>query len=156
MLPRRLPAFACAAAILFPLALAGCGNGDDVGDPQRFCGEVEENAELLTGPNLAEADDQEAAVDALIGEYRRIGQYAPLAIEQEWETLVAAYEAADDTISGDVESEQAALEAIFRAEQSAVAVSDWLRDNCAVDIGPVATIVAEVTTTVGPATTDAP
>jgi hypothetical protein len=141
---------ACVAAV----ALAGC-NGDS-GDPERFCGEVGENAALLTSPNLAAADDQEAAIDALIGEYRRIGQYAPLAIEQEWETLVAAYEAADDMIAGDVESEEAALEAIFRAEKSAVAVADWLRENCTVDIGPVVTIVPQVTTTIDPTTTDTP
>ena len=155
MLPRRLPVLTCAAAVLFPLATAACGGGD-AGDPERFCGEVQENAQLLTAPNLAEADDPEAAVDDLLDEYRRIGQYAPLAIEAEWETLVAAYELADDMVAGDPESEQAALEAIFRAEKSAVAVADWLRENCGVDIGPVVTIVPEVSTTVDPTTTEAP
>jgi predicted 3-demethylubiquinone-9 3-methyltransferase (glyoxalase superfamily) len=147
---------ACAAAVLSSIAVTACSDDGDAGDPERFCGEVQENAEILTAPNIAAADDPEQAIDALLAEYRRIGEFAPLAIEAEWNQLVTAYEAADEMIAGDVESEQAALEAIFRAEEAAVAVAGWLRDNCGVDIGPVATIGGEPTTTADPATTDAP
>ena len=93
--------------------------------------------------------------EELIEEYQRIGQYAPLAVEAEWKQLVEAYESAAEVDSDDPLSEQEALEAIFRAEGAAVAVADWLRTNCAVEIGPLATIVgAGVTTTVDPATTE--
>ena len=33
-----------------------------------------------------------------------------------------------------------ALAAAYQSEASAVAVAEWLRDNCAVDIGPLGTI----------------
>ena len=34
-----------------------------------------------------------------------------------------------------------ALAAAYQSESAAVAVSDWLQANCAVDIGPLTTIV---------------
>jgi len=46
-------------------------------------------------------------------------------------------------VPGDPESEQSALAAIFSTEKSAAAIDSWLETNCAVDIGPVFTIVAQ-------------
>ena len=42
---------------------------------------------------------------------------------------------------GDAESEQVAVSAIYPAEASAAKVDTWLKANCAVDIGPVVTLV---------------
>ena len=159
MAPRHTPFRACVAiAVALGIGVAGCGGDDDsAGDPERFCGEVKENKKLLTQPAISEAEDPEAAIDSLLAEYRRIGEYAPLAIEQEWEQLIAAYEMADQVIPGDEQSEQEAVAAIFRAEKAAVAISDWLKENCRVGLGRVETIVVEATTTtVDPATTEAP
>lgn len=146
------------AAVVTLVALAACGGDDDAGDAERFCGEIAENGEALTNPEITGAANPEAEIDALLAEYRRIGEFAPLAIETEWDQLVAAYAAADQVITGDPQSEQEALEAIFRAEQAAVKISDWLRTNCAVEIGPLATIVgSQITTTpLDPATTEPP
>ncbi|MEM8621265.1 MAG: hypothetical protein AAGF73_16220 [Actinomycetota bacterium] len=126
---------------VFAVAMtSGCSllddNGDS-GDAARFCGEVAANSTALTQPNVQTTTDIEALLDL----YREVGTFAPLAIEAEWDQLIEAYELASAVIPGDEQSEQAALAAIYSSESAAAAVDQWLVDNCAVDIGPVATIV---------------
>ena len=116
----------------------GCRvRGDSGGNAERFCGEVDANKAALTNPDLTYADDIEPLLDL----YREIGDLAPLAVEDDWNQLVAAYETASTVVPGDQASEQEALAAIYSSEESAAAVDQWLRANCAVDIGPVFTIV---------------
>lgn len=117
-------------------AAAGCG-GESGGNAERFCGEVAANKDALTNPVLTYADDIEPLLDL----YREIGDLAPLAVEDDWNQLVAAYETASTVVPGEPASEQEALAAIYSSEESAAAVDQWLRANCAVDIGPVFTIV---------------
>jgi hypothetical protein len=117
-------------------ALAACG-GDEGGNAERFCGEVAANSDALTTPQLAYVDDIEPVLDL----YREIGDLAPLAVEDDWNQLLVAYETASTVVPGDQASEQEALAAIYSSEESAVAIDRWLRANCGVEIGPVATIV---------------
>ncbi len=125
-----------AVAVAVGAALSACG-GDEAPSAERFCGEVAANKEALTNPRLEYAEDIEPVLDL----YREIGQLAPLGIDAEWKQLVAAYESASTVVPGDTASEQAALAAIYSSEKSAAAIGTWLRANCAVDIGPVFTIV---------------
>ena len=129
---------------------AGCGN-DEAPSAERFCGEVAENTEALISPQLTAPAD----IEILLELYREIGDLAPLGVEDDWNQLVSAYETASTVVIGDQESEQAALTAIYSSEQSAARVEAWLLANCAVDIGPVFTIVPQgpVTITVPPAAT---
>ena len=83
-----------------------------------------------------------AEIAPLLELYREIGELAPLAIEEEWAQLVLNYETASTVVPGDDASIQAAAAQAYQSEQSAAAVKRWLIDNCALDIGPVATIVA--------------
>ena len=133
---RRIAVGAGLAAAV--LAVAACGD-DDGGSAERFCGEVAANRDALTNPQLEFSDDIEPLLDL----YREIGELAPLAIQQEWNQLVAAYETAGEVVPGDSDSEQEALAAIYSSEQAAAAVERWLMENCAVDIGPVFTIVEQ-------------
>ncbi|HYN31444.1 MAG TPA: hypothetical protein VES40_02365 [Ilumatobacteraceae bacterium] len=135
-----------AVALVVVAAAAGCGD-DSGGDAERFCGEVAANKDALTNPVLTYADDIEPLLDL----YRKIGSLAPLAVEGDWNQIVAAYETASTVVPGEQASEQEALAAIYSSEESAAAVDQWLRANCAVDIGPVFTIVPHT-----PATTPAP
>ncbi len=136
------------AALTLAAALVGCGNEDP--SAERFCGEVAANRDALTDPQLVYTDD----VDALLDLYRDIGALAPLGVEDDWNQIVTAYETASTVVIGDQESEQQALTAIYSSEQSAAQVEAWLMANCAVDIGPVFTIVAQspATATTAPAT----
>ncbi|MEO1057138.1 MAG: hypothetical protein AAFY28_09520 [Actinomycetota bacterium] len=140
-MPRRTIAPVVPALLVCVLG-AGCGlldDDDDAGDAARFCGEVAANSGALTQPNIQTTTD----IDALLELYREIGTFAPLAIEAEWDQLVEAYETASAVIPGDEQSEQAAIAAILSSESAAAAVDRWLMENCAVDIGPVATIVPQ-------------
>jgi len=133
----RLPA--CAFLVAATAASLGACADDDAGNAERFCGEVQLNTDRLTQPDLQFSGDIEPLLDL----YRDIGELAPLAIEPDWDQLVTAYETASTVVPGDPESEQIALASIFSTEKSAAAVDRWLEANCAVDIGPVFTIVAQ-------------
>jgi hypothetical protein len=124
-------------AVVITVTATGCGNDEPGGDAMRFCGEIEVNQEALFAPELESAAD----VDAVIELYREIGQLAPLAVEPDWDQLIVNYETAGDVIAGDEDSLQAATVEAYQSEKSAAAVQQWLIDNCALDIGPVATIV---------------
>ena len=148
---RRSPARSAAASAILSLALGAsvlaCG-GDEAPSAERFCGEVAANTEALTNPQLVYTDD----IDPLLELYRDIGTLAPLGVQPDWDQIVSAYETASTVLVGDEESEQAALTAVYSSEKSAAAVQTWLMANCAVDIGPVFTIVPQgpVTITVPP------
>lgn len=118
------------------LWLGACGGGESP-SAERFCGEIAANKDALTNPTLEFEDD----IGPLLELYRTIGKLAPLAVEGDWNQLVSAYETASTVVPGDEASEQEALAAIYSSERSAAAVDTWLRANCAVDIGPVFTIV---------------
>jgi hypothetical protein len=125
-----------AIGVVVAVVLAACG-GDDAPSAERFCGEVAANRDALTSPAISFDDDIAPVLDL----YRRIGDLAPLAVEEDWNQLVTAYETASTVTPGDAASEQDALAAIYASERSAVAVDRWLTANCGVDIGPVTTIV---------------
>jgi len=152
-LPRRsatLVAVALAAALT---SLAACG-GEEAPSAERFCGEVAANKDTLTNPQLVHTDD----IDPLLDLYRDVGALAPLGVQPDWDQIVSAYETASTVVVGDQESEQAALTAIYSSEKSAAAVETWLLANCAVDIGPVFTLVPQgpSTVTVPPSDTTPP
>ena len=150
---RRSTVLSLAAVAATVTSLSACG-GDDSPSAERFCGEVAANKEALTNPNLVYVDDIEPLLDL----YRSIGELAPLSVEADWDQIVSAYETASTVVVGDQESEQEALTAIYSSEKPAAAVETWLLENCAVDIGPVFTIVPQgpVVVTAPPADTTTP
>jgi len=117
--------------------LVACG--DEAPSAERFCGEVAANKDALTSPQLVYADD----IEPLLRLYRSIGALAPLGVEDDWNQIVSVYETASTVVVGDQESEQSALTAAYSSEKSAARVEAWLQANCAVDIGPVFTIVPQ-------------
>ncbi len=150
---RAITAVTTTAAVALLATLSVCGN-DEAPSAERFCGEVDANKEALTNPQIIYADD----IDPLLDLYRDIGALAPLGVQDDWNQVVSAYETASTVVIGDQESEQAALTAVYSSEQSAAAIEAWLISNCAVDIGPVFTIVPQgpVTITAPPIDTTAP
>lgn len=121
------------------IGLVGCGDDEPAGDAERFCGEIEVNQAELFRPEIASDTD----IAPLLELYRKIGELAPLAIEEDWDQLILTYETASTVVPGDVASVQAAAAQAYQSERSAAAVKQWLIDNCALDIGPVATIVPQ-------------
>jgi len=117
-------------------AVVACG-GEDGGDAERFCGEVQTNQRAIVEPALATLAD----VDATLQLYRDIGEVAPLEIAAEWDRLVVNIETASTVEPDDSDSLQRSIASAYATERSALAVRDWLRSHCDVDLGPVATIV---------------
>lgn len=138
---RRIAAAArVAAAVSLGSFIAACSSGDNAaGDAERFCGEIELHQGTLFAPDLSSA----AEIAPLVDLYREIAELAPLSIEAEWEQLVLNYETASTVVPGDEPSMQVAAAQAYQSEQSAAEVKKWLVDNCALDIGPVSTIVAQ-------------
>lgn len=128
-----------ALTVLAAATLAACGNSDAGGNAERFCGEIEANQSVLTNPGLSTSDQ----VGPLLDLYRDIGSFAPIAIEAEWQQLVVNYETASTVVPGDDASLQRAVATALQSEQAAAQVKTWLIDNCALDIGPVATIAPQ-------------
>ena len=129
---------ACACGVAL---LGACG--DQGGSTADFCADVRvHRGEILAVPPTA--DDIEAFVDL----HRDLGRAAPLAIEEEWNDLVVNYETASTVDPGDPESVQRTIETALRTERSVLAVQQWVAENCQVDLGPVATMQAQATTTV--------
>jgi hypothetical protein len=121
------------------LALAvGCG-GDDGPDAGRFCDEIRADTAAVVSPPLATPQDVEAAID----NYRRLGELAPAGVADDWDALVTNLETAATVVPDDPDSVQRAVAQAYATEQSAVAVGTWLRDRCAIDLGPITTIVPQ-------------
>ncbi len=126
------------AGMALVAALAGCNRA--AGDQARFCADVESNREaIVTAPATANE------IDDFIGLYKRIGESAPLAIDDQWDALIHNYETASTVEPGDPESVQRVVALALRTERSALAVRDWLLANCEVDIGEVATMAGSQT-----------
>jgi hypothetical protein len=134
---RPIRAVLAAALAVVTVLVAACGGGGSAGDAERFCGEVQANRRAIVRPRLRTVAD----VDTLLVLYRDLGELAPLAIEADWDALVLNYETASTVVPDDKASVQRVAARAYATERSAVAVHDWLLANCAVDIGPVATIV---------------
>ncbi len=137
-MPRPRPR---SVALLTAGAVAGIGLSA-CGGPTRsagdFCGELAANQAALVAPIATPAD-----IEATLALYRRLAEEAPLAIEEEWETLVVNLETADTVDPADPESVQRAANAAYATEEPAHAVAEWARTTCAVEIGPVGTVAPE-------------
>ena len=124
------------AGLVAALVLAGCGDDTVEPDADRFCTEVAANRASIVEPSLA----TELDITALVDLYRRLGDLAPLAVAEEWRTLVAVVESADALARGDADAVTSVVEAAYAAERAAVRVAEWVLAACGVDLGPVTTI----------------
>lgn len=135
--PRALHLVALLAPAVATLATAACGDDGPQRSAASFCGAVTTNQAALLDPPLR----TELDITATLGLYREVGRAAPLAIQREWDAIVLNLETASTVVPTDPESVQRAVARAYATEQSAVAVHDWLRDNCSIEFGPIGTIV---------------
>ena len=116
--------------------LTGCGGDTVEPNAARFCAEVSANRAAIVEPTLATELDITVTVDL----YRRLGELAPLAVAEEWRTLVAVVDSADAVTRGDADAVAGVVEDAYAAERAAVRVAEWVLASCGVDLGPVTTI----------------
>lgn len=150
--PNRLALVALASVTGAGALLAACGDDDgDGGATAAFCDAVAANQDALFNAPLATEED----VAAFVALYHEVGEQAPLAIEDDWDAMTALFETAGDYEPDTTEvTEQDVLTDVFSRQQSALAVGDWLSENCQITIvvGTVAPPVINVTGTQPPST----
>lgn len=117
-------------------ALTACGSDTPQPDAAQFCAEIAANRDAIVDPTLSTELDVAAIVDL----HRRLGDLAPLAVAEEWRTLLTVIEQADALARDDVDAVAPVVEAAYAAERAAVRVAEWVLASCGVDLGPVTTI----------------
>ena len=123
--PVRIRRWRLVAVVAAPSPSAAC---DDDGRRRRAVLRRRRRATSRRyGPIRRPTDD----VDDLIDLWRDVGDDAPLAIEAEWDAHADNLELAWTS-----DDQQEVVASTFAAERSAVAIADWLADNCGIDLGP--------------------
>lgn len=133
------------AAVAAAIAVLGACGDDKTGDAAAFCADLQADAPAIMNPQVT----TDAEIDAHLRTYRALAETVPLAIEEDWDVLLGAFEAANAVEPGDAEATEEARRAIYAAEPSALAVRDWVTVNCGFDlgaVGPIATVGAPTTT----------
>jgi hypothetical protein len=138
-------------AALLPLGAAACSDDAAQRSEANYCTQVGNHLADLNAPSLATGDDIERVVDA----WRAVAQSAPLAIEEEWNTMVANIETASTVDPNDADSMQLVADSARSSEPAANRVIAYTQQRCGALIGSVApTPTSPAPTATEVATTD--
>jgi len=138
-------------AALLPLGAAACSDDAAQRSEANYCTQVGNHLADLNAPSLATGDDIDRVVDA----WRAVAQSAPLAIEEEWNTMVANIETASTVDPSDADSMQLVADSARSSEPAANRVIAYTQQRCGALIGSVApTPTSPAPTATEVATTD--
>lgn len=138
-------------AALLPLGAAACSDDAAQRSEANYCTQVGNHLADLNAPSLATGDDIDRVVDA----WRAVAQSAPLAIEEEWNTMVANIETASTVDPNDADSMQLVADSARSSEPAANRVIAYTQQRCGALIGSVApTPTSPAPTATEVATTD--
>jgi hypothetical protein len=129
------------------LVLVSCGDEPLARSEGRYCTEVGDHLATLNSPVLGSEGD----VDAMLAEWRTVAGAAPIAIQSEWDTVLAAVETAVTVDANDPESVQRVADTARAGETAANTVIDYTFKKCNATIGDVTPVVTA--TTQAPGTT---
>ncbi len=121
-------------AALLPLGAAACSDDAAQRSEANYCTQVGNHLADLNAPSLATGDDIDRVVDA----WRAVAQSAPLAIEEEWNTMVANIETASTVDPNDADSMQLVADSARSSEPAANRVIAYTQQRCGALIGSVA------------------
>ena len=125
-----------AAIGLGSLLAAACGQPPER-SAERFCGELVARKDDIRA--LPTTPDE---VAALINLYSRMGEVAPLEVQQDWDDLSANLKTANTLKVGDAASLQKVADSAYATQRSAERVAAWALGTCGLDIGPVGGVAA--------------
>lgn len=94
-----------------------------------FCRQLALEVPAITQPTATQAE-----VSEMLDRYKRLGKVAPLAIEEDWQSLTELLAVASRTNPNDAESVQAVIDMSYATEKAAGAAAKWIRETCGVDI----------------------
>ncbi|HQZ36597.1 MAG TPA: hypothetical protein PK020_19365 [Ilumatobacteraceae bacterium] len=142
----RTTTFAAALLAVAFGAVSGCGGNPDQRSEANYCTQVGNHLTDLNSPNIAGDGD----VDRVLDSWRSVSRSAPIAVQAEWETMVANLETAITVDPGDPASMQLVADTARRSEPAANRVISYTQQRCGALIGSV----APTPTTVTPSTPD--
>jgi len=115
-------------SVLFSaLALVSCGGSERTGSA--FCAQLGKEI-----PAIAQQPTTVDQISAMVDRYERLLEKAPLSIEKDFAVLTDLLRAAEDVDPNKPDEVQTLADATYAANQSALAVRDWIKSTCAVDI----------------------
>ena len=130
---------AVAVLVISAVALAACAD-DQERSEGRYCTEVGNHLAALNTPPLTNS----AEVDDMLEAWRAVADAAPLAVQPEWDRLMAAMETASTVDPSDAEAMQRVADTARSNEPSANRIIDYTFTLCGVRIGegtPITTTV---------------
>jgi len=133
---RRLATIAFSVCIT-GTTLVSCGDPTPERDAAAFCEGLRTNRSAIVAGSIA----TELELSSTLEMYRQLDDLAPLAVSQEWSTLLNAIETANTVVPGDPDGIQRVAEAAYQSEAAALAIAEWAMASCDVDLGPVTTLV---------------
>lgn len=142
---------AVAVLVIAAVGLVACGD-DQERTEGRYCTEVGNHLAALNTPSLTDAADVEAMLDA----WRTVADAAPLAVQPEWDRLMAAMETASTVDPSDADAMQRIADTARSNEPSANKVIDYTATLCGVRIGEGKPVTTTVPPTTVPPSTVAP
>ena len=131
------------AAAGLPLCLVACGDDVDQRSEARYCTLVGNHLSDLNSPAIT----QDADIDRVLGSWRSVAESAPLAIEAEWDAMVANLETAVTVDPNDPASMQKVADTARSSEPAANRVIAYTQQKCGAVIGDVAPTPATAATT---------
>lgn len=108
------------------LMVAACSDNTRTGST--FCKRLQDELPGINQPMESQSD-----VRSMVSRYKRLLDVTPLTIEDDFRALVKLLELAADSNPNDPESLQEVADAAYAANTSALQVSEWVYDTCAVD-----------------------
>lgn len=117
--------------------MVACGDPTPERDAAAFCEGLRTNHSAIVAGSIA----SELELSSTLEMYRQLDDLAPLAVSQEWSTLLNAIETANTVVPGDPDGIQRVAEAAYQSEAAALAIAEWAMASCDVDLGPVTTLV---------------
>lgn len=128
-------------------AVSACGDGADQRSESNYCTQVGNHLTELNSPTIATDGD----IDRVVNAWRAVSKSAPLAVQAEWETMVANLETAITVVPNDTASMQLVADTARKSEPAANRVISYTQQRCGALIGNVAptpaTLLSQTTTT---------
>ncbi len=128
-------------------AVAACSSDAPPATDGQYCATVSANLEQLNAPAIVDS----AGIEATSTLYHSITSIAPLAVQEEWETMTSNIDVAATVDPNDPASLQRVADMARSSQHAATSISDYTSKLCGVSIGtPPTTLPVVVATTAAP------
>lgn len=127
----------CTLGAVVAVATACAGSGEAVRTDGAYCTAVGDHLADLNTTSFTDT----AAVDRVLTSWRAVGETAPLAVQAEWEQVLAAMQLAAEVDTADAEAVQLMADSLREAQPAADRVIDYTYRLCGAVIGGVTPVI---------------